>query len=322
MSLRALPEHHQLIRRMARALIERPDLAESLTALIEGATQGVPQDATRPSPGVDQRFKDIERRLEQVEGQTVLRGEAPDVLPAIHPAIQDLLLVIQQRQLQQEETTRKVMAFAQSINDSVVKDRQARTKAPPQHTIVTQRPPRTSVGRGAGGGNKRLTDEQDRQIADMLKAGRPYPEIAAAVGVSSGALTRIKERLERQGLLTADQEDREGQPPLSIGGLTAIPDEHSEEAYLCQIAGMTIAEAIELKGWTWKEHELAAAVERWCEQHRQHVLLLLEQHRQVAAMLKAGKAAEEIKAWLNLQKATEPASHVDDNPAPPPSSTD
>ena len=31
-------------------------------------------------------------------------------------------------------------------------------------------------------------------------------------------------------------------PPRPVaGGLIAIPDEHSEEAYLCQIAGMTIA---------------------------------------------------------------------------------
>jgi hypothetical protein len=210
MSLRALPEHHQLIRRMARALIERPDLSESLTALIDGATQGVPQDATRPNAAVDQRLEDIERRLEQIEGQAVLRGEAPDVLPAIQPAIQDLLLAIQQRLLLQEETTQTVMAFAHSINDRVMKDRQARAETPPQHSIVTQ-PRHTSAGQGAGGG-KRLTAEQDRQIADMLKAGRPYPEIAAAVGVSSGALTRIKERLDRQGLLTATEPPIETDP--------------------------------------------------------------------------------------------------------------
>ena len=104
--------------------------------------------------------------------------------------------------------------------------------------------------------------------------------------------------------------------------MTAIPDEHSEQAYLCEIAGMTVAEAIELKGWPWKEHELAAAVEQWRERHRPHVMLRLEQHRQVAAMLKADKSAEEIKAWLDLQRDEPPASHVDENPAPPPSSTD
>jgi hypothetical protein len=143
MSLRALPEHHQLIRRMARALIERPELAESLTALIEGATQGVPQDATRPNPPVDQRIEDIERRLEQLEGQAVSQGEAPDVLPAMQPAIQDLLLAIQQRQMLQEETTRKVMAFAQSINGRVVEalGQSAEPKAATQQRAAVTQPP-------------------------------------------------------------------------------------------------------------------------------------------------------------------------------------
>jgi hypothetical protein len=222
MSLRALPEHHQLIRRMARALIERPDLAESLAALIEGATQGVSQDATRQNPAVDQRFEDIERRVEQLERQAVSHGEAPDVLPAMQPAIQDLLLAIQQRQMQQEETTRKVMAFAQSINDGVVQDRQARAETPPQHTIVTQRPRLASVGQGAGGG-KRLTDEQNRQIADMLNAGRSYSEIAPAVGVSIGGLTKIKKRLAEQGLLTADDQP---EPPA---GPASHVDENPEQ---------------------------------------------------------------------------------------------
>ena len=141
MSLRALPEHHQLIRRMARALMERPDLSASLTALIEGTTQGVSQDVTRPSPAVDQRFEDIERRLEQIEGRAVSHGESPDVLPATQPAIQDLLLAIQQRQLQQEETTRKVMAFAQSVNGRVIEalGQPAEPKAATQqHDAVTQ----------------------------------------------------------------------------------------------------------------------------------------------------------------------------------------
>jgi hypothetical protein len=105
--------------------------------------------------------------------------------------------------------------------------------------------------------------------------------------------------------------------------MTAIPDEHSEQAYLCQqIAGMTYAEAIKLKGWTWKEHELAAAVERWREKHPPRAMLPIEWTRQVAAMQHAGKSPGEVKAWLDRQKAskqpdTAPASHVDENPAPP-----
>jgi hypothetical protein len=207
-SVRALPEHHQLLRRMARALMDRPDLAESLTALIEGATQDVPQEATRPSAAVDQRFADIEQRLAQIEEQSVLRGEAPDVLREVQGVVQAL----QEHLMRQEQTTLKYVAMTENLSDRVKDlerpaDPQQAATRPAQHTAVTQQHRQTSagqgVGRGAGGGNKRLTDEQDRQIADMLKAGRSYSEIAASVDVSKGALSRIRDRLERQGLLTA-----------------------------------------------------------------------------------------------------------------------
>jgi hypothetical protein len=158
----------------------------------------------------------------------------------------------------------------------------------------------------------------------MLKAGRPYSEIAASVGVSSGALTKIKARLAEQGLLTAKPakaDAGEGQPHPSTGEMTAIPDEHSEEAYLYQIAGMTFAEAIKLKGWTWEADDLAAAVERWREKYRAKAMLPIEWTRQVEAMQKAERSPEEIKTWLDLQKSP-PASHVDENTTPPPSSTD
>ena len=68
-----------------------------------------------------------------------------------------------------------------------------------ERPAVPRQPRPASVGQGAGGG-KRLTDEQDRQIADMLKAGRSYSEIAASVDVSIGGLTKIKKRLAEQGV--------------------------------------------------------------------------------------------------------------------------
>ena len=180
MSLRALPEHHQLIRRMARALMERPDLSASLTALIEGATQGVSQDATRPA--VDQRFEDIEWRLDQLEGQAVSHGEASDVLPAIQPAIQDLLLALQQRQLQQEETTRKVMAFAQSINDRVIEalGQPAEPKAATQqHAAVTQPPQLETTSR-----NRPIPVEHLEEAARLWDGGNgpSFQQIIASKG--------------------------------------------------------------------------------------------------------------------------------------------
>jgi hypothetical protein len=207
MSVRALPEHHQLIRRMARALMERPELAESLTALIEGVVQDVTQGVTRPDTSVDQRFEDIEQRIAQIESQGVLRGDTPDVLREVQGVVQAL----QEHLMRQEQTTLKYVAMTENLSDRVrdlerPADPQRVATQPVQHTAVTQQPRQTSAGRGAGGGNKRLTDEQDLRIADMLKAGRSYSEIAASVDVSKGALSRIRDRLERQGLLTVDDQ--------------------------------------------------------------------------------------------------------------------
>jgi hypothetical protein len=71
----------------------------------------------------------------------------------------------------------------------------------------------------------------------------------------------------------------------------------------------------------YPEHDLDAAVERWREKYRAKAMLPIEWIRQVEAMQNAGRSPEEIKAWLDRQKAELPASPVDDNPAPPPSST-
>ena len=181
MSLRASPEHHQLIRRMARALMERPDLAEPLAALIEDATQGVSQDATRPIPAVDQRFEDIERRLEQIERRAVSHDEAPDVLPAMQPAIQELLLAIQQRQMLQEETTRKVMAFAQSINGRVIEalGQPAEPKAVTQQHDAVTRPPRLETSR-----NRPIPAEHLEEAARLWDGGNgpSFQKIIAAKG--------------------------------------------------------------------------------------------------------------------------------------------
>ena len=75
-SIRALPEHHQLLRRIGRALVTHPELSESLMALIEGVTQ----DVTRPNTAADRRFEDVERRLTRLEAEAVLRGETQAVI--------------------------------------------------------------------------------------------------------------------------------------------------------------------------------------------------------------------------------------------------
>jgi plasmid stability protein len=184
---------------------------------------------------------------------------------------------------------------------------------------------------GGQGTRRRLTAAGIAEVERMIRAGVGDAEIAGRIGMDRGAIRQRRLKLERSSSpqsveqsieAIAGQQDGEGQQQLSTGEMTAIPDEHSEQAYLCQIAGMTVAEAIELKGWTWEEHELAAAVERWREKHHVQEMLLLEHHHQIATMLEAGKSGVEIKAWLAQQRAELPASHVDENPVPPPAATD
>jgi hypothetical protein len=268
MSLRVAPEYHQLIRDIATALRTRPELADVLHDVL------------------------------QTQHDNVLQSQHDGIAPRdtdVLQSILDRLAALEEREprmVRIDAVEARITALEAGASMPVT------ASADSERPAVTRQPRPASVGQGAGG-SKRMTAEQDRQIADLLNAGRPYSEIAPAVGVSIGRLTKIKKRLAEQGLLTA------------------IPDEHSEQAYLCQIAGMTVAEAIELKGWTWEEHELAAAVERWREKHHVQEMLLLEHHHQIATMLEAGKSGVEIKAWLAQQRAELPASHVDENPVPP-----
>jgi hypothetical protein len=135
---------------------------------------------------------------------------------------------------------------------------------------------------GGEGTRRRLTPAGIAEAERMIRAGISDAEIAGRFGLDRGAIRQRRLKLEK----------------------SAIPDEHSEEAYLYQIAGMTYAEAIKLKGWTCEADELAAAVERWREKHPPQAMLPIEWTQQVEAMQKAGRSAEEIKAWLDLRKAS------------------
>src|SRR3954463_12136898 len=80
-TVRALPEHHRLLRRIGRALATQPELSESLEALIDDVTQ----DVTRPNTAWDQRFEDVERRLTRLEAKTFLRSETQELFPRRDP---------------------------------------------------------------------------------------------------------------------------------------------------------------------------------------------------------------------------------------------
>jgi hypothetical protein len=76
-SVRALPEQHQLLRRLARALASRPDLAPLVEALIADVTQA----ETQVNTPTDQRLDDLELRVDRLEAEAVLRNETQAVLP-------------------------------------------------------------------------------------------------------------------------------------------------------------------------------------------------------------------------------------------------
>jgi hypothetical protein len=289
-SIRALPEHHQLLRRIGRVLVTRPDLSESLKALIDGVTQ----DVTRTNTAWDQRFEDVERRLTRLEAEAVLRSETHVVLP-------------------QRDTRNTV---PQHSPPAVT-----RQPAPPTHTPRPAGPVAGDKPSGASGKRRPprpWTEVDDAELRRIFDQGGTQADACREMDRPSSVISPKWWKLAeaKPAKAEAGKEDREGQGHLSIDEMTAIPDEHSEEAYLYQIAGMTYAEAIDLKGWTWEADELAAAVERWSEKHPPQAMLPIEWTRQVEAMQKAGESPGEIKAWLDRRKAELPTSHVDENPAP------
>jgi hypothetical protein len=52
-----------------------------------------------------------------------------------------------------------------------------------------------TAARPRGKGGRALSPETDKLIADMIRAGQPYSEIASKAGVSIGAITKIRKRL-------------------------------------------------------------------------------------------------------------------------------
>lgn len=113
MSLRAPPEHHQLIRDIATALRTRPELADVL--------------------------RDV---LQTQHGVTTERVAERDT---------DVLQAFQERLMIQSEGLRKIMAFAENIDERVkalerAEAPQAKTQKPRSTTPGKRRPPKGVTG--------------------------------------------------------------------------------------------------------------------------------------------------------------------------------
>jgi hypothetical protein len=154
-SIRALPEHHQLLRRIGRALVTQPELSEPLAALIEGVTQ----DVTRPSTAWDQRFEDVEQRLARLEAEAVLRSETQAVLP--------------QRDTRNTPPQHSPPAVT-------------RQPAPPTYT---PRPPRPAAGKRKS--PVVVTDDLRRQVHDLRASGMSRDAVAAKLEIGGSTVSRI-----------------------------------------------------------------------------------------------------------------------------------
>ena len=150
-----------------------------------GAERGLcPQDAPRPNPAVDQRFEDIERRLEQVKRQTVLRGDEQDVLPATQPAIQ--CAGDPQRELMQEEPRARSWLLPKQVDDGVVKDRQARARHTREtHHRNTAASPFPDKAEGRRVHGPIPTIPQLRRISSGRRPGRYLPGAGPTLSVIS-----------------------------------------------------------------------------------------------------------------------------------------
>jgi DNA-binding NarL/FixJ family response regulator len=201
-NVRVPEQYHDLLRLIVERLRANPDGADALADALSAVCR---QSAGRCAISADSL---------SAAADSLPSSAVSDRLDAITADVEDLkvrialLPEILDRLTRAEETTQRVMAFAESINDGIVKDREARAASPPASKSASKMPtvPRQTPAKQGAGGDKQMTDEQDRQIADMLKAGRSYREIAKVVDVSPGALSKIKKRLGRQGLLTAAEQ--------------------------------------------------------------------------------------------------------------------
>jgi hypothetical protein len=191
-SIRALPEHHQLLRRIGRALVTRPDLSETLEALIDGVTQ----DVTRTNTAMDQRFEDVERRLSQLEAEAVLRSETHAVLP--------------------QRDTRDTVPQ----HDAPAVTRQP---APPTHT---PRPPRAAAkDKPSGANGKRRpprpwTEADDAELRRIFNQGGTQADACREMDRPSSVISPKWWKLAEAK--PAEAEAGEGQPPLTLEQIRQI----------------------------------------------------------------------------------------------------
>jgi hypothetical protein len=203
-SVRARREHHQLLRRIGRALAAQPDLSESLDALIAGVTP----DVTRPYTSADQRFEDIERRLERLEATAVLRSETHNVLP-------------------QRDTG--------DTRDTI-----------PQHAAptVTRQPPRTAAGQIRRRQPRPWTESDDAELRRIFDQGRTQADACREMDRPNSVISGKWGRLIEEKIARAEAA---ALPIELVRQIAAMMDAGKSAAEIMETMGLPLISAEEIK---------------------------------------------------------------------------
>jgi hypothetical protein len=197
-NVRVPERYHDLLRLIVERLRANPDgadaLADALSAVCRQSAGRGASDADRlsaaadslPSSAVSDRLDAIEARLASgasLDPQAAADLEDLKVRIALLPEILDRLT-------QAEDTARKVMAFAESINEGLVKEREARAVSPPDPASGLSAKPRH-----AANGKRRsptpVTPDLRRQAHDMRGTGMTQDAIAKALEIGTGTVSKI-----------------------------------------------------------------------------------------------------------------------------------
>jgi CRP-like cAMP-binding protein len=136
-NIRLAPEHHALIRQLAQRLRADPSLAVGLADFIAQASESDPIQVSPLSHGLADEVAELKERLED-----------------------------------NRDFTRRIMAFAENIND--------RLKALEELTAGMQ--PKTRPG-------LRVPADVRRRIPELRKQGKTREQIAEELGVSTGTVS-------------------------------------------------------------------------------------------------------------------------------------
>jgi hypothetical protein len=184
LNIRLPLELHDLVRELAQRLRADPSLAVRLESLLVQASDQAPPDRWQGVPPQD---------------SPIALGLADDVAD-LRVRIA-LLPEILERLTRAEETTRKVMDFAKSINEGVVKDRQARAAIPSDPASTSDSPGASPTETseplvtGGEGTRRRLTPAGIAEVERLIRAKVSDAEIAGRVGMDRGAIRQRRLKL-------------------------------------------------------------------------------------------------------------------------------